>query len=75
MPPSASDNGITGGNFDVYGADRTIPRAMTAFAAIAWYNSVEILVLSAFVFKKYSGIYFWSVVVCATSIPIYATGQ
>ena len=75
MAPSNEDNGITGGEFDAYGSDRTIPRAMTAFTAIAWYNTVEILILSAFVFKKHSGLYFWSVIVCAFSICVYSTGM
>jgi hypothetical protein len=79
MPSSAQEisdtnNGITGGNFDAYGSDRAIPRAMTAFSAIAWYNTIEILVLSVFVFKRYAGLYFWSVIVCAVSIGVYATG-
>jgi hypothetical protein len=68
-------NGISGGNFDVYGANRTIPRAMTAFTAIAWYNSIEILVLIFFVFKRYSGLYFWSLLINAVSIVPYATGK
>jgi len=51
------NNGISGGNFDAYGANRTIPRAMTAFTVIAWYNSIEILVLIFFVFKRYTGLY------------------
>jgi hypothetical protein len=72
---SDAGNGITGGNFDAYGSDRTIPRAMTAFSAIAWYNTIEILVLSVFVFKRYAGLYFWSVIVCALSIAVYATGK
>ncbi|KAF2793721.1 hypothetical protein K505DRAFT_305361 [Melanomma pulvis-pyrius CBS 109.77] len=67
-------NGISGGNFDVYGADRTIPRSMTAFTAIAWYNAAEILVLIFFVFKKYSGLYFWSLVGATLGVVPYATG-
>lgn len=68
-------NGISGGNFDVYGADRTIPRSMTAFTAIAWYNAAEILVLIFFVFKKYSGLYFWSLVGATLGVVPYATGK
>lgn len=67
-------NGITGANYDVYGADRRIPRSMTAFTAIAWYNTVEILVLIFFVFKKYSELYFWSLLVTTLSVIPYATG-
>jgi hypothetical protein len=67
-------NGIVGGDFDIYGANRTIPRAMTAFTAIAWYNSIEIIVLVFFIFKRYSGLYFWSLLINAISIVPYATG-
>lgn len=74
MPTTNEDNGISGGSFDIYGANRTLPRAMTAFTAIAWYNSVEILILIVFVFRKYSGLYFWSLIVNALSIVPYATG-
>jgi hypothetical protein len=68
-------NGISGGDFDIYGANRTIPRAMTAFTAIAWYNSIEVLVLLFFVFKRYSGLYWWSLLINAISIVPYATGE
>ncbi|EUC40315.1 hypothetical protein COCMIDRAFT_109138 [Bipolaris oryzae ATCC 44560] len=60
-------NGITGANFDIYGANRVLPRAMTAFTAIAWYNSLELLVLIFCIFKKYSGLYFWSLIINALS--------
>jgi hypothetical protein len=68
-------NGISGGNFDVYGANRMVPRAMTAFTAIAWYNSIELLILIFFIFRRYSGLYFWSLIVNALSIVPYATGK
>ncbi|KAL1793573.1 hypothetical protein ACET3X_008555 [Alternaria dauci] len=69
-----STNGITGANFDIYGANRVLPRAMTAFTAIAWYNSIELLILVFVIFRRYSGLYFWSLVVNAISIVPYATG-
>jgi len=74
-PIIGDNNGISGGNFDVYGAHRTISRAMTAFTVIAWYNSIEILVLIFFVFKRYAGLYFWSLLMNAVSIVPYATGK
>ncbi|KAF2094332.1 hypothetical protein NA57DRAFT_18660, partial [Rhizodiscina lignyota] len=46
-----------------------IPRSMTAFTAIAWYNAVEVLVLIFFVFKRYSGLYFWSLLI--TTLAVY----
>jgi hypothetical protein len=68
-------NGIAGANFDIYGANRVLPRAMTAFTAIAWYNSIELLILIFVIFNKYSGLYFWSLIVNASSIVPYATGM
>ncbi|KAF2107590.1 integral membrane protein, partial [Lophiotrema nucula] len=65
---------ITGGNYDIYGADRTIPRSMTAFTAIAWFSALETLVLIFFVFKKYSGIYFWSLLITTLGVVPYASG-
>ncbi|RYN85641.1 hypothetical protein AA0120_g8665 [Alternaria tenuissima] len=67
-------NGITGANFDIYGENRVLPRAMTAFTAIAWYNSIELLILVFVIFRRYSGLYFWSLIVNAISIVPYATG-
>ncbi|KAL6160255.1 hypothetical protein ACJQWK_09558 [Exserohilum turcicum] len=74
MTNATQSNGISGANFDIYGANRTLPRAMTAFTAISWYNSIEILVIVFCIFKKYSGLYFWSLIINALSIVPYATG-
>jgi len=74
MADTGENNGIAGGDFDIYGANRLIPRAMTAFTAIAWYNSLEILILIYFIFKRYSGLYFWSLIINALGIVPYATG-
>lgn len=68
------DNGVNGANYDIYGTDRRIPRAMTAFTVIAWYNGIEILVLLFYVFKKHSGLYFWSLLITTLSLFPYATG-
>ncbi|KAI4941746.1 hypothetical protein J4E86_010257 [Alternaria arbusti] len=67
-------NGITGANFDVFGTNRVLPRAMTAFTAIAWYNSIELIILIFVVFRRYTGLYFWSLIVNTLSIVPYATG-
>lgn len=75
MSNNTNANGITGANFDIYGANRVLPRAMTAFTAIAWYNSIEILILIFVIFRRYSGLYFWSLIVNAISIVPYATGM
>ncbi|KAH7125762.1 integral membrane protein [Dendryphion nanum] len=71
---TAGSNGIAGGDFDIYGADRTIPRSMTAFTAIAWYNCLELLILIFVVFKRFSGLYFWSLLITTLGVVPYATG-
>ncbi|KAJ5478808.1 hypothetical protein N7530_004317 [Penicillium desertorum] len=38
------------------------------FAAIAWYNAIELIVLCFVSFKRRRGIYFWSLLVSSTSI-------
>jgi hypothetical protein len=52
-----------------------IMRVVDAFIVITWCNCLEILVLLFFVFKRFQGLYFWAVVVCAVGIPFYATGE
>jgi hypothetical protein len=47
---------------------------MTAFTAIALFNAVEVLTLIFFVFKKYSGLYFWSLLWTTLSIVPYQLG-
>jgi hypothetical protein len=68
-------NGISRSNSDVYGANCMVPRAMTAFTAIAWYKLMELLILIFFIFRRYSGLHFWSLIVNALSIVPYATGK
>lgn len=65
VPPS---NGISGG---YTGDDVTIKRAMVAFTAIAWYNSLELIFLVLFRFKKHEGLYFWSLLVTSFAIIVY----
>ena len=47
---------------------------MTVFSAIAWYNAAEILTLILFVFKKYSGLYFWSLLLTTIAVIPYQFG-
>jgi len=67
-------NATSAAQFDAWGADRTIPRFLTAVTAIAWYNALILLGLIFCVFKKYSGLYFWSLLVTTISVIPYATG-
>ncbi|KAH0149061.1 integral membrane protein, partial [Aureobasidium melanogenum] len=73
MPDGITDakNGITGG---YKGENAIIIRAMIAFTAIAWYNAAEIIILVLVVFKRYSGLYFWSLLITAISIIPYQVG-
>ncbi|CAC9892091.1 unnamed protein product [Aureobasidium pullulans] len=73
MPDGITDakNGITGG---YKGENAIIIRAMLAFTAIAWYNSAELIILVLVVFKRYSGLYFWSLLITSASIIPYSVG-
>ncbi|CAI6333312.1 unnamed protein product [Periconia digitata] len=70
---SASFNG-TLIHYDFFDSARTIPQAMTAFTAIAWFNSAETLILIFLYFKKYQGLYFWSILLATAAVIPYATG-
>lgn len=47
---------------------------MTAFAAIAWYNAIELIILSFLRFKKKKGLYFWSMFITSFAIIVYQIG-
>ncbi|KAL5000009.1 hypothetical protein BDV10DRAFT_183878 [Aspergillus recurvatus] len=48
--------------------------AFTAFASITLYNSIELIVLCLASFKRYRGLYFWSLVVSTCSLIINCLG-
>ena len=50
-------------------------RVTDAMVIVAWYNAAEVLVLVFFVFKRFKGLYFLSIVVCAIGTIIYSTGK
>ncbi|KAJ5089619.1 hypothetical protein N7532_008303 [Penicillium argentinense] len=54
---SGSENGIIG---EYSGNDFTIKATFTVFLGIALYNSIELLVLIFASFRRYHGLYFWS---------------
>ncbi|KAF2428890.1 hypothetical protein EJ08DRAFT_650867 [Tothia fuscella] len=64
-------NGISGG---YQGDNKIILASMTAFTAVALYNAVEIIVLIFVVFKKYTGLYFWSLFITTASVIPYQLG-
>ncbi len=51
-----------------------IAQLITAFAGIALYNVVELLVLIALTFRRRHGLYFWSLVISTVSIVPYTLG-
>lgn len=57
------------GKFDVYSVLSTI------CAAIALYNTVELKLLMFTTFKKWKGLYFWSLFVCNLGIIMYTLGE
>ena len=64
-------DGITGG----YTGDSLALRiVMGSFIAISWYNATELLVLILVTFKKYSGLYFWSLTVSSWGVVFYGIG-
>ncbi|CDM27411.1 hypothetical protein DTO013E5_8520 [Penicillium roqueforti] len=45
-----------------------------AFAALAWYNSIELVILCFFSFRRWKGIYFWSLLISSGCIIPYTLG-
>jgi hypothetical protein len=68
---SASGEGM--GEY-IYSYGYIVPWFMTAVTAIAWYNSIEILILIVFTFKKYTGLYFWALFCTNLAVIPWATG-
>jgi hypothetical protein len=63
--------GITGG----YTGNSLSLQIIVAFLiGLALYNAIELIVLILFTFNKYSGLYFWSMVVAGFGIIPYSLG-
>lgn len=64
-------DGITGG----YTGDSLALRiVMGSFVAISWYNALELIVLVLVTFKKFRGLYFWSLLVASCGVIFYGIG-
>ena len=48
--------------------------AIVIFTALAWYNVLELSFLIFNSFKRYGGLYFWSLLVCAWGTALHALG-
>lgn len=48
--------------------------AFTAFSAITLYNSIELIILCLATFKRYHGVYFWSLFITSCSLIVNTLG-
>lgn len=48
---------------------------MISFIAIALYNAFEILVRACMTFKKYTGLYFWSIAIALFGVFVYSIAE
>ena len=65
------DSGIGAGPIK---ADLAIYTAVTILTALAWYNVLELNFLIFNSFKRYGGLYFWSLFVCGCGTALHALG-
>lgn len=63
--------GITGG---YTGGSLALRIVIGSFIAVAWYNAVELNVLILVTFRRYSGLYFWSLLVASGGVVFYGIG-
>lgn len=67
MSPSASN--AAAALMHQYGTGDEVPsQVLAAFAAVAWYNSIELVVLCFVSFKRRRGCYFWSLLISSIGI-------
>ena len=64
-------DGITGG---YTGGSLAIRICIGSFIALAWYNAFELNILILVTFKKYGGLYFWSLLVSSWGVVFYGLG-
>ncbi|OGM46576.1 hypothetical protein ABOM_004650 [Aspergillus bombycis] len=71
-------DGAKNGHYNPFHAQSSAEIALecvvATFIGIAWYNSIELVVLCFTTFKRYGGCYFWSLVVASISIVPFALG-
>lgn len=70
-PSSSPGNWIIGG---YTGNSDGVRIAIATFVGVAWYNVGELMVLVFLTFKKYRGMYFWSMLSSAWGIIPYSLG-
>lgn len=45
---------------------------MVSFIALAWYNCIELTIVMFSTFRRYQGLYFWSLLVSTWGIVLYS---
>lgn len=68
---STPGNAITGG---YTGDSFTVKAIIVLFSALSMYNALELLILIFFTFSKFSGLYFYSLLVSSICVIPYALG-
>lgn len=68
---SSPGNAITGG-YD--GNSFTVRSCIVLFSSLSMYNALELIVLIFFTFTKFSGLYFWSILISSICVIPYALG-
>ena len=68
---SSPSHGITGA---YSGTSLAIKICIATFAAISFYNAIELIVLVFVTFNRYRGLYFWSLLVSSLGVVPYALG-
>lgn len=73
-PTSNNETGTKSKTGDVAETPFAMSMTMVAFLGIAFFNALELIFLVTVTFKRYSGLYFWSVLIAASGIPVYCLG-
>ena len=69
--PKSTSDGITGG---YTGGSLALQIVIGAFIAVAWYNALELNILILVTFKRYGGLYFWSLLIASWGVIFYGIG-
>lgn len=70
-PSQSPGNGLSGG---LKGENRVTQSLYAAFFAVAWYNVIELVILVFATFRRYRGLYFWSLLIASLGIIPYSVG-
>jgi hypothetical protein len=72
--PSSSTSTVLGLTGGYNGHSLALRVVISVFTSLSIYNSLELTILVLFTFKKYTGLYFWSLLVSTWGIVFYSLG-